>query len=140
MSPQATDWKIKNNLNNFFQKMKTAVMSLGSKSSMMVIEAMKSYFDFVENIDLRDVEVNLGRGKSDVLYEGKPLSQYSCIYARGSFRYAPLLRSVTKTLYRNSYMPIKPETFTIGHDKLLTHLALQHFSIPMPATYLASSP
>ena len=36
-------------------------------------------------------------------------------------------------------MPIKPETFTIGHDKLLTHLALQHFSIPMPATYLASS-
>ena len=36
-------------------------------------------------------------------------------------------------------MPIKPETFTLGHDKLLTHLALQHFNIPMPATYLTSS-
>jgi len=119
--------------------MKSAVMSLGSKSSLMVIEAMNNYFDSVDNIDLRDVEVNLGGGKLDVLYEGKKLPQYSCIYARGSFRYAPLLRSVTKTLYRNSYMPIKPETFTIGHDKLLTHLALQHFNIPMPATYLASS-
>ena len=119
--------------------MKSAVMSLGSKSSMWVIEAMKNYFDSVDNIDLRDVEVNLGAGKLAVLYEGRQLPQYSCIYARGSFRYAPLLRSVTRTLYRNSYMPINAETFTLGHDKLLTHLALQHFSIPMPATYFASS-
>lgn len=119
--------------------MKAAVMSLGSKSSLMILESMKSYFDDVDKIDLRDVEVNLGAGKLDVLYEGRPLPQYSCIYARGSFRYAPLLRSVTRTLYLNSYMPIKAETFTLGHDKLLTHLALQHFNIPMPATYLASS-
>src|SRR3989344_1576892 len=119
--------------------MKAAVMSLGSKSSLMIIEAMKGYFDSVDNINLKDVEVNLGAGKLDVLYEGRQLPQYSCIYARGSFRYAPLLRSVTRTLYRNSYMPIKAETFTLGHDKLLTHLALQHFNIPMPKTYLASS-
>ncbi len=119
--------------------MKAAVMSLGSKSSLMVLNAMKSYFDFVDRIDLRDVEVNLSAGKLNVLYEGKQVPQYSCIYARGSFRYAPLLRAVTKTLYRSSYMPIKPETFTLGHDKLLTHLALQHFNIPMPTTYLASS-
>ena len=45
--------------------MKSAVMSLGSKSSLMIIEAMKTYFDSVDNIDLRDVEVNLGAGKSD---------------------------------------------------------------------------
>ena len=119
--------------------MKSAIMSLGSKSSLMIIEAMKSYFDSVDKIDLRDVEVNIGAGKLDVLYEGKPLPRYSCIYARGSFRYSPLLRSVTRTLYLNSYMPIKAETFTLGHDKLLTHLALQHFNIPMPTTYLASS-
>ena len=119
--------------------MKAAVMSLGSKSSLMIIEAMKGYFDSVDNINLKDVEVNLGAGKLDVLYEGNHLPQYSCIYARGSFRYAPLLRSVTRTLYRNSYMPIKAETYTLGHDKLLTHLVLQHFNLPMPATYLASS-
>ena len=119
--------------------MKAAVMSLGSKSSLMIIEAMKNYFDSVDDINLRDVEVNLGVGKLDVLYEGRQLPQYSCIYARGSFRYSTLLRSVTRTLYRNSYMPIRAETFTLGHDKLLTHLALQHFNVPMPTTYLASS-
>src|SRR3989338_8295034 len=119
--------------------MKAAVMSLGSKSSLMILEEMKKYFDSVDKIDLRDVEVNLGVGKLDVLYEGRQLPQYSCIYARGSFRYATLLRSVTRTLQRSSYMPIKAETFTLGHDKLLTHLALQHFNIPMPATYFASS-
>ena len=114
-------------------------MSLGSKSSLMIIEAMRNYFDSVDNIDLRDVEVNLGVGKLDVMYEGRALPQYSCIYARGSFRYSTLLRAVTRTLYMSSYMPIKAETFTLGHDKLLTHLALQHFNIPMPMTYLASS-
>jgi len=119
--------------------MKSAVMSLGSKSSLMIAEAMKNYFDSVENIDLRDVEVNLGGGKLAVMYEGKALPQYSCIYARGSFRYSTLLRAVTRTLFASSYMPIRAETFTLGHDKLLTHLALQHFNIPMPATYLASS-
>ena len=119
--------------------MKSAVMSLGSKSSLMIMEAMKNYFDSVDNIDLRDVEVNLGGGKLDVMYEGRAVPQYSCIYARGSFRYSTLLRAVTRTLYRSSFMPIKAETFTLGHDKLLTHLALQHFSIPMPTTYLASS-
>src|SRR3989344_5314062 len=119
--------------------MKSAVMSLGSKSSLMIMKAMKNYFDSVDNIDLRDVEVNLGGGKLDVMYEGRAVPQYSCIYARGSFRYSTLLRAVTRTLYRSSFMPIKAETFTLGHDKLLTHLALQHFSIPMPTTYLASS-
>ena len=83
--------------------MKSAVMSLGSKSSLMILEEMKKYFDAVDNIDLRDVEVNLGgAGKLNVLYQGNQLPQYSCIYARGSFRYATLLRSVTLALHRNS--------------------------------------
>jgi len=37
-------------------------------------------------------------------------------------------------------MPIKAGTFTIGHDKLLTHLFLQQYKIPMPTSYLTSSP
>jgi len=119
--------------------MKAAVMSLGSKSSLMIIESMKNYFDSVDSIDLRGVEVKLEGGKLSVLYEGSSFPQFSCIYPRGSFRYAPLLRSLTKSLFLSSYIPIKPETFTLGHDKLLTHLVLQHFNIPMPTTYLASS-
>ncbi|MBL7056211.1 RimK family alpha-L-glutamate ligase, partial [Candidatus Woesearchaeota archaeon] len=52
---------------------------------------------------------------------------------------APLLRTITTAFYENTYMPIKPNAFTIGHDKLLTHLALQYNKIPMPGTYVVSS-
>ena len=119
--------------------MNAAVISLGSTSSEWTIKAMGTYFDKVEDIDLKNIEVNLSSGKSDVLYKGKPLENYDCVYAKGSFRYAQTLRALTGVLYPSTYMPIKAGTFTIGHDKLLTHLFLQQYKIPMPTTYLSSS-
>ena len=118
--------------------MKAALISLGSKSSSMTLEAMKKYFDAVDNINIKNVEVTLGSKGLSILYENKQLPKYDCIYAKGSFRYAPLLRSITTALYDTVYMPIKPNTFTIAHDKLLTHLALQYYKIPMPDTYIVS--
>jgi len=120
--------------------MKAALISLGSVSSRMTLEAMKNYFEVVDDIDIRSIEVDLDVGKLDILYKGKPIDKYDCVFAKGSFRYAQLLRSVTMALYDTTYMPIKAEAFTIGHNKLLTHLALQVYKIPMPKTYLASSP
>ena len=119
--------------------MKAALMSLGSKSSLMTMEAMRKYFDSVDSINIKNVEVTLGSKGLSILYDGKPLQKYDCIYAKGSFRYAPLLRSITTAFYDTTYMPIKPNTFTIGHDKLLTHLALQYYKIPMPNTYILST-
>ena len=119
--------------------MKAALMSLGSVSSQWTSQAMRKYFDSVDDIDVRSVEVHLEGGKLEVLYQGKPLPHFECIYAKGSFRYAQTLRSVTTALYKTTYMPIKPATFTLGHDKLLTHLVLQLDNIPMPNTYIASS-
>ena len=118
--------------------MKAALISLGSKSSLMVLEAMKKYFDTVDNIDIKDLEVTLGKDLL-ILNNGKQLKKYDCVYAKGSFRYATLLRSLTTALYGTTYMPIKPNTFTIGHDKLLTHLALQYYKVPMPDTYVVST-
>ncbi len=120
--------------------MKSALISLGSESSKWTIKEMDKYFDSVDNIDLRNIEVNLSSGKSDVLYNGKPLGKYDCIYAKGSFRYAQTLRAVTGVFYPTTYMPIKAGAFTAGHDKLLTHLFLQQAKIPIPTTYLTSSP
>lgn len=119
--------------------MKAALMSLGSKSSMMTLEAMKKHFDSVDHIDIRNMEVMLGSKEMSMLYEGKPLKKYDCIYPKGSFRYAPLLRSVTTAFFENTFIPITPNAFTIGHDKLLTHLAMQYNKIPMPETYVVSS-
>lgn len=120
--------------------MKAAVISLGSTSSLWTIESLKKYFDVVDKIDIRNIEVNLAQKESVVLYQGKKLEHYDCIYAKGSFRYNPLLRALTTILCKDSYMPITPSAFTIGHDKLLTQLILITSDIPMPKTYIAATP
>lgn len=120
--------------------MKAAVISLGSKSSKMLIKAMKKYLDAVDDINLKEIEVNLGEKGMEVLYKGKDIKDYECIYVKGSFKYVTILRTLTLALSKKAYMPIKAGAFTTGHDKLLTYLKLQHNNIPMPTTYLSSSP
>ena len=119
--------------------MKAALISMGSKSSLLTIEAMKKYFEQVDNIDLRNVEVMLNGRELKTLWNGKSMEGYNCIYAKGSFRYAQLLRSITTNFYDSVYMPLNPNAFTIAHDKMLTHLALQYNKIPMPETYIVSN-
>jgi ribosomal protein S6--L-glutamate ligase len=119
--------------------MKGAVISLGSKSSLMVIREMEKCFESVDNLDLRRIEVSLGSESLEILYEGKPFEKYDCIYVKGSFRYETLLRSIATALEKRTYMPITPSAFTIGHDKLLTQLDIQQHKIPMPTTYLAAT-
>ncbi len=101
---------------------------------------MKNYFREVDDLDIRDIEVILGPKEAQVLYLGKPLEKYDCIYAKGSFRYAPLLSAISSILSKHTYMPIEAGTFTTAHDKLLTQLILQQNGIPMPGTYLAATP
>lgn len=117
--------------------MKAAVISLGSKSSLWTIEELKKYFDEVDNINLKDIEISVGNDNV-VLYKGKPLPNYDCVYAKGSFKYAPILRAASQDLFDECYMPIAPDAFSVVHDKFLTHLVLQKANIPMPKTYLAS--
>ncbi|RJQ22568.1 RimK family alpha-L-glutamate ligase [Candidatus Woesearchaeota archaeon] len=119
--------------------MKAALISLGSISSKWLIEALGKQFDSVDHIDVAELEVSLGGKEGRVLYQGNPLPKYDCIYARGSFRYAVLLRAVTTLLQENTYMPLRAASFTIGHDKLLTHLKFQENGVPQPTTYLAAT-
>lgn len=120
--------------------MRCALISLGSTSSQWTFDALTRYFDRVDNIDLRKIEITIERDKYVVRYENKPLEQdYDCIFAKGSFRYATILRGITEAFYNKTYMPIVPEAFNIAHDKVLTHLILQRYKIPMPKTYLFST-
>jgi len=118
---------------------KAAVISLGSTSSKWTIKALKRYIRVVDDINLKDIEVTLS-GKLDILYKGKPLEEYDCVYAKGSFRYATLLRAISLIASQHAYVPIKPAAFTIAHDKLLTQFRLQQQGIPMPVTYLTATP
>ncbi|MFC1697348.1 RimK family alpha-L-glutamate ligase [Nanoarchaeota archaeon] len=118
---------------------KAALISLGSQSSKLTHEAMKKYFEKVDHINLKFIEVSVKQEGIKILYKGKPLPDYDCILAKGSFRYAAVLRSITAARKKSSYMPILPSSFTIVNDKLLTHLKLQEHGVPMPTTYIAST-
>ncbi|MBT7902822.1 RimK family alpha-L-glutamate ligase [Candidatus Woesearchaeota archaeon] len=120
--------------------MKAALISLGSTSSKWTAEAMRKYFDQVDELDLKAIEVNLGNAAAEILYEGKKLSFYDCVYLKGSFRYVQVIHSIASVLKNKCYMPMGPNAFSIGHDKLATHLVLQDKKIPMPPTYISSSP
>ncbi len=119
--------------------MKAAIISLESESSKWTFEAMKKYFDEVDQINVRNLEISITGSTAQILHEGEPLKKYDCIYAKGSFRYSQVLRSLTSILYKDCYIPIIPSAFTIAHDKLLTQLMMQQHSIPMPKTYISST-
>ena len=119
--------------------MKAAVVSLGSTSSKWTVEAMKKYFTHVDHINIKYIEINFSGKKAEILYEGKPLEKYDCIFVKGSFRYANLLKSLTILIGEETFMPIGDRAFTIAHDKLLTQLELQRKNIAMPTTYMAST-
>ncbi|MBI1970607.1 RimK family alpha-L-glutamate ligase [Candidatus Woesearchaeota archaeon] len=119
-------------------EMKAAVISLGSISSQWKIAAMKNYFDIVDSLSVRNIEVNLGLSGGIVLHSGEQLKEYDCVYLKGSFRYAALLHSIATCLIGKTYLPIHPHAYILGHDKLLTQLKLQQANVPMPTTYIAS--
>ncbi|RMF05683.1 RimK family alpha-L-glutamate ligase [Candidatus Woesearchaeota archaeon] len=120
--------------------LKCAIVSLGSVSSQWTAKALRNYFDEVDELDIRKIEVNLGSKEGEILVEGTPIKKYDCIYVKGSFRYATLSQSLVTLLPPSVYTPISAHAFTIGHDKLLTQLELQRRGIPMPKTYQAASP
>jgi len=119
--------------------MKAAVISLGSTSSKWTVKAMKNYFKEVDDLDILKIEVTLGEKEGSIMYDGKPLGDYDCIYAKGSFRYASILQAITTARKDKAYMPLTASAFTVGHDKLLTHLELQRAKVPMPKTYISST-
>ena len=119
--------------------MKAAVLSQGSLSSQWTIDAMKKYFDKVDDLNIKHMEINFSGNKAQILYKGMPLPRYDCIFSKGSFRYANLLKTFTILINGDSFMPLGPDAFTICHDKLLTQLELQKANIPMPTTYMAST-
>ncbi len=114
------------------------MISLGSVSSKWIVEAMKKYFTTVDHLNLKEIEVNTV-GELTVLYKGEDIDNYDCVLIIGYFRYQPIMRAISTSLYDKTYVSISPSAFTIGHDKVLTQLELQKNKIPMPKTYLASS-
>ncbi len=117
------------------------MISGNSKSSQWTVEAMKKYFDEVDHLYIKYIDINFSGKKAEIMYKGQPIEKYDCIYIKGSFRYAQLLRALSDLLIMDSsmFLPISPDAYTIAHDKLLTQLVLQQKNIPMPKTYLSAT-
>jgi ribosomal protein S6--L-glutamate ligase len=73
------------------------------------------------------------------MYSGEKLKKYDCLYIRGSYKYALIARSITRALNQEAYIPLKPQAYTIGHDKFITLLELQKKGISIPRTHYAST-
>jgi len=119
-------------------KLSAALISLGSVSSKATAAAMAKYFDSVDELDIRKIEVHMG-DLLQVLHDGEPIKEYDCIYAKGSFKYVDILRSIASLLQDKCYMPIHDSAFTVGHDKLLTHLCLAANNVSTPKTYFMAT-
>lgn len=117
-----------------------AVISLGSVSSKWTSDAMRKYFDEVDEIPLKSIEVVIGeKGKSKIISNGVSLKKYDCVYAKGSFRYAALLEVLAITLSKDSFMPYNPHALTLVHDKMLSQITFENVGIPMPKTHIAAT-
>ncbi len=120
--------------------LRAALISLGSKSSKWTSEAMRKYFNEVDEIDIRTIEVRIGVKEEGVIFSNEtPLKKYDCVYAKGSYKYAQLLQTISIILSKDAYMPYNPSALTLVHDKLLSQITFEKEGIPMPKTYVAAT-
>ena len=115
--------------------LKIGIISLGGKSALKIAEVCKKYFSEVDLLNIKNFEIQIN-GELKILYDEEKLKEYDCLYIRGSYKYALIARSITRAL---NNIPIKPKSYTIGHDKFLTLLELQKKGIPIPRTHYAST-
>jgi len=119
--------------------MKLAIIGLKGISGQNILKEAEKYFDSVDFLNIRDIEVNINSTGSKILCNGEEIKDYDCIYCRGSYKYALLLTAVTELLDNKCYMPTKPRAFIAGHNKFLTSLELYKHKIPTPQTYIAAT-
>ena len=118
--------------------LKFGLISLGSKSSRMVLDEAKTFFHVADHIDLRKIEVKIDK-TTTVLYDGEPLQDYDCLYIKGSFKYSTLLYALSEIYKDKCYIPIDPNAHIVAHNKFMTHLLLGSDSkIKMPSTYFTA--
>ncbi len=114
------------------------LISLGSESSKMLLKEAEEFFDEVELIDIRKIEIKIDKDTT-VLYDGEPLKEFDCLYMKGSFRYSNLLYGLTEIYKNKCFIPIDSNAHIIAHNKFMTHLVFaQNKELKMPGTYFAA--
>lgn len=114
------------------------IISLGSVSTQMVVDEARNFFDEVDMIDIRKIEIKVD-SKTTVLYDGEPLKNYDCFYMKGSFKYSNMLYGLTEVFKNKAFIPIDANAHIIAHNKFMTHLFFSsEKNLKMPGTYFAA--
>ena len=119
--------------------MKLGVVSIGGPGAKLILDRAKKYFDDVELVNLKKLTTRVNSGTKDVLYDGKSLKGFDCLYFKGSFRYELLQYTASNILSGQMYMPLHHSVFPTCHNKLLTLLRLERAGVAVPETYFCSN-
>lgn len=119
--------------------LKFGLISMTSISSQMILEEAKKHFAQADLIDIRKVEIKINNRETEVLYDGKKLEKYDCLYLKSSHRYAELMYGLTEIFGNDTFIPLSAQSHLVAHNKFLTHLTFsQRKTLKMPSTYFAA--
>ncbi|MFT4244377.1 MAG: ATP-grasp domain-containing protein [Candidatus Woesearchaeota archaeon] len=119
--------------------LKLGLICMSSVSSQMIVEEAKKHFSQVDLIDIRKVEIMMNNKQTKVLYDGKELEKYDCLYLKSSHRYAELMYGLTEIFKDDTFIPLQAQAHLLAHNKFLTHLTYaQNKILKMPDTYYAA--
>jgi len=114
-----------------------------SPSTMKIFEAMKESdrFSSVLFVPTEGIRIGVKKKKFPIFYREIDLMSFDVVVPRIGASKAMFGYLITKYLIEAGvYMPIRPESILISHDKYLTLEVLNRAKIPVPETYLTMSP
>jgi len=109
-----------------------------SECELQLLEEGKKVFEKIFYVPIPEVKMEFGN-KTRILYKNKDLTKFDFVIPRVPRTYTNLGFIMLNILKEKLYVPIKPESVLISHNKFLTLLALKEAHLPVPETYLTVS-
>ena len=109
-----------------------------SECELWLLEEGKKVFDEFFYVTIPEVKIKFG-DKTKVFFKNRDLANLDFIIPRIPRTYAKLGYIILSILKDKLYIPIKPESVLISHNKFLTLVALKESWLPVPDTYLTIS-
>ena len=114
-----------------------------SPSTMKIYEAMKECgrFSSVLFVPTEGIRIGVKKKKFPIFYREIDLTNFDAVIPRIGASKAMFGFLITKYLIESGvYVPVRPESILISHDKYLTLEVLNRAKVPVPETYLTMSP
>lgn len=109
-----------------------------SECELQLLEEGEKVFEEVFYVPLPEVRMEFGK-EARIFHNNKDLTNFDFVIPRIPRTYTNLGFIILNILKEKLYVPIRPESVLISHNKFLTLVALKEANLPVPETYLATS-